>query len=34
LSCRVEVEVLINATLITSPETAQAAQYQNNAEGR
>src|SRR5258707_1120580 len=30
LSCRVEIEagVLINATLITSPETAQAAQLQ------
>src|SRR6266568_1537966 len=29
LSCRIEVEagVLINATLITSPQTAQAAQY-------
>jgi hypothetical protein len=36
LSCRVEfgAGVLVNATLITSPETAQAAKLQNNAEGR
>jgi hypothetical protein len=36
LSCRVEIGggVLVNATLITSPDPTQAAHLQNNAEGR